>query len=100
MSWTFVFVLAGFAYACKVVGLVVVGDRALPPVVDRCLALIPAALVAAIVVRDVFSVGTHYSVDGPRVAGVGVAVLLSWRRAPLIVVIVAGAATAALVRAL
>jgi branched-subunit amino acid transport protein len=100
MSWTFVFVLAGTAYAFKVLGLVVIGDRALPPALDRCLALIPAALVAAIVVRDVFSVGTHYSIDRPRLAGVGVAVLLAWRRAPLIAVIVAGAATAALIRAL
>jgi hypothetical protein len=31
---------------------------------------------------------------------VGIAVLLAWRRAPLIVVIVAGAATAAILRAL
>jgi branched-subunit amino acid transport protein len=100
MSWMFVFVLAATAYACKVLGLVVIGDRTLPPVLDRCLALIPAALVAAIVVRDVFSVGTHYAVDRPRLAGVGVAVALSWRRAPLIVVIIAGAATAALLRTL
>jgi branched-subunit amino acid transport protein len=100
MSWTFVFVLAGTAYAFKVLGLVVIGDRALPAALDRCLALIPAALVAAIVVRDVFSVGTQYSVDRPRLAGVGVAMVLAWRRAPLIAVIVAGATTAALIRAL
>jgi branched-subunit amino acid transport protein len=100
MSWTFVFVLAGTAYAFKVLGLVVIGDRALPAALDRCLALIPAALVAAIVVRDVFSVGTQYSVDRPRLAGVGVAIVLAWRRAPLIAVIVAGATTAALIRAL
>ena len=49
MSWAFVLTLSATAYAFKVLGLVVVGDRRLPAVVDRCLALIPAALVAAIV---------------------------------------------------
>ncbi len=100
MSWTFVFVLGATAYAFKVLGLVVIGDRALPPVLDRCLALIPAALVAAIIARDALSSGTNLGVDGARIAGVGVAVLLAWRRAPLIVVIIAGATVAALVRAL
>ena len=100
MSWTFVLVLAGTAYAFKVLGLVIIGDRTLPPVLDRCLALIPAALVAAIVVRDVFSTGHHYTLDRAQAAGVGVAVVLAWRRAPLIAVIIAGAAVAAVVRAL
>ena len=45
MSWAFVLTLSATAYAFKVLGLVVVGDRRLPAVVDRCLALIPAALV-------------------------------------------------------
>lgn len=100
MSWTFVVVLGATAYAFKVLGLVVIGDRTLPPVLDRCLALIPAALVAAIIARDALSSGTRLGVDGARIAGVGVAVFLAWRRAPLIVVIIAGATVAALVRAL
>ena len=53
------FVLAGTAYGFKVLGLVVVGDRVLPPVLDRCLALIPPALIAAIVVNDTFTVAQH-----------------------------------------
>ena len=44
MSWAFVFVLAGTAYFFKVLGLVIIGDRELPPMLSRCLALIPAAL--------------------------------------------------------
>lgn len=100
MSWTFVFALGATAYAFKVLGMVVIGDRALPPVLLRCLALIPPALVAAIVVGDVFSAGAHYAVDRARLAGVGVAVVLAWRRAPLIAVIIAGAAAAALLRAI
>jgi len=99
VSWTFVIVLAATAYAFKVLGLVVIGDRRLPPVLDRCLALIPAALIAAIVVKDTFSVGQHLQIDA-RAAGVGAAVIAAWRRAPLIVVIIIGAAATAGVRAL
>lgn len=97
MTWTLVLVLAAVAYAFKVTGLVVLGGRQLPAVVDRCLALIPAALVAALIVKDTFASGQELVVDA-RVAGVGVAAVLAWRRAPLIVIIVSGAAVTALVR--
>lgn len=99
MSWGLVLALAGGAYAFKVLGFIVFGGRTLPPVVERCLALIPVALIAALVVKDTFSVGQHLQVDA-RAAGVGCAVLAAWRRAPLIVVIVVGAAVTAAVRAL
>ena len=98
MSWTFVFVLAATAYAFKVLGLVLVGDREVPPVLDRCLALIPAALIAALVMKDTFSVGQHLQLDA-RAAGVAAAVIAAWRKASLIVVIVVGAAVTAAVRA-
>jgi branched-subunit amino acid transport protein len=98
LSWTFVFVLAATAYAFKVLGLVIIGDRALPPVLDRCLGLIPAALISAIIVKDTFSVGQHLQLDA-RAAGVGVAVIAAWRKLPLIAVIVIGAGVTALVRA-
>lgn len=99
MSWGFVFLLAATAYGFKVLGLVLVGDRTLPPLLDRCLALIPAALIAAIVVKDTFSVGQHLQLDA-RAAGVGAAVIAAWRKAPLILVIVIGAVVTATLRAL
>jgi branched-subunit amino acid transport protein len=98
MSWTLVLVLAAGAYVFKVLGLVIIGDRRLPPALERCLALIPAALIAALVVKDTFSVGQHVQLD-PRAAGVGAAVIAAWRKAPLIVVIVTGAAVTAAIRA-
>jgi branched-subunit amino acid transport protein len=98
MSWTLVFVLAAGAFGFKVLGLVVIGDRTLPPMLERCLALIPAALIAALVVKDTFSIGQHLQVDA-RAAGVGAAVIAAWRKAPLILVIVIGAAVTAAVRA-
>ncbi|HEY9556972.1 MAG TPA: AzlD domain-containing protein [Acidimicrobiales bacterium] len=99
MSWTFVALLAAGAYAFKVLGLVVLGGRRLPPPLERCLALIPAALLAALVVKDTFSVGQHLQVDA-RAAGIAAAVIAAWRNAPLIVVIVLGAGVTAAVRAI
>ena len=75
-----------------------VGARTLPPVVERCLALIPAALLSALIVKDTFSVGQELVLDA-RAAGVAVAVVAAWRRVPIPVVIVLGAATTAVVRA-
>jgi len=98
VTWAFVFALAATAYAFKVLGLVVVGDRRLPSVLDRCLGLIPAAMVAAIVVKDTFSVGQSLVLDA-RAAGVGAAAIAAWRKAPLILVIVIGAGVTAAVRA-
>lgn len=98
MSWAFVFALAATAYGFKVLGLVLVGDRKLPAMLDRCLALIPAALIAALVMKDTFSIGQHLQVDA-RAAGVGAAVIAAWRKAPLILVIVIGAAVTAAIRA-
>lgn len=98
MTWTFVFALAATAYGFKVLGLVLVGDRQLPPALDRCLALIPAALIAAIVVKDTFSIGQHLQLDA-RVAGVAAAGVAAWRKAPLIAIIVIGAAVTAALRA-
>lgn len=99
MTWTLVLSLAAGAYAFKVLGLVVVGDRALPAALERCLALIPAALISAIVAKDTLSVGQHLQIDA-RLAGVSVAIVAAWRKMPVIVVIVAGAATTAVIRQL
>jgi branched-subunit amino acid transport protein len=99
MTWGLVLVLSAGAYAFKALGLVALGGRRLPAVAERCLALIPAALIAALVVKDTFSVGQHLQIDA-RAAGVGAAVLAAWCRAPMIVVIVIGAAVTAAVRAI
>ena len=98
MTWTLVLVLAAGAYLFKVLGLVVVGDRALPPVLERCLGLIPAALIAALIFKDTFSIGQHLQIDA-RAAGVGAAAIAVWRKAPFILVIVIGAGVTAAIRA-
>ena len=97
MTWTLVILLAAGAYAFKFTGLVLLGGRSLPAVFERCLALIPAAVVTALVVKDTFTQGQHLVLDA-RAAGIAVAVVAAWRKAPLIVVIVLAAVVTALVR--
>ena len=97
MTWTLIILLTIGAYAFKVTGLVILGGRTLPPIFERCLALIPAAVVTALVMKDTFTQGQELVIDA-RALGSAVAVIAAWRKAPLIVVIVLGAAVTALVR--
>jgi len=99
MSWALVIWLSIGAYAFKMIGFVVVGSRKLPDVLSRCLILIPAALLAALVFNSSFTSGQSYALD-ERAIGLGVAIIAAWRRLPLIVVVILGAATTALLRAL
>ena len=99
MSWVLVIALAVGAYGFKVTGLVVLGGRTLPTVLERCLALIPAAVITALVVKDTLTLGQDVVIDA-RAAGIVAAVVAAWRKAPLIVVIVLGAVVTALVRKL
>lgn len=97
MSWWFVVALGAGAYALKVLGFVVLGGRTVPAMVGRCLALIPAAMIAALVVLNTFADGQHLQVDA-RAAGVGAAAVAAWRKAPLTIVIVVGAGVTAVLR--
>jgi len=99
VSWALVIALAGGAYGFKVTGLVVLGGRTLPTVLERCLALIPAAVITALVVKDTLTLGQDVVIDA-RAAGIAAAAIAAWRKAPLIVVIVLGAVVTALVRKL
>ena len=80
-------------------GFVIVGSRKLPDVLSRCLMLIPAALLAALVFNSSFTSGQSYALD-ERAIGLGVAIIAAWRKLPLIVVVILGAATTAFLRAL
>ena len=97
MTWMLIILLTLGAYAFKVTGLVFLGGRSLPPMFERCLALIPAAVVTALVMKDTFTNGQDLVLDA-RALGIAVAGIAAWRKAPLIVVIVLGAAVTALVR--
>jgi len=99
MTWTLVLALAAGSYVFKVLGLVIIGNRALPPMLDRCLTLIPAALIAALVAKDTFSLGQDLGLDA-RAVGVLGAVIAAWRKLPMLAVIGVAAALTATVRLL
>jgi branched-subunit amino acid transport protein len=97
VTWTLVLLLGASAYALKTLGAVVIGDRAVPLALQRCLLLIPAALLAALITKDTFTSGQEIVVDA-RLVGLAVAAVLSWRRAPFALTVFAGVGATALLR--
>jgi 4-azaleucine resistance transporter AzlC len=97
MSWTALLALAAGAYVLKAVGPVVVGNRQLPTDVTQALELLSVPLVAALVAVQTLDGGGKLVLDA-RVPALAVAAVLVWRKAPFPVVLLAAAATAALLR--
>jgi branched-subunit amino acid transport protein len=81
----------------KAVGPVGVAGRRLPQRVDELLEMVAPAILAALVVTETFASGRSLVLDA-RVAGVAAGIVAIALRAPLWVVVVAGAAATALVR--
>ena len=69
------------------------------PTLTRAAGLIPAAVVMAVIVQLTIGRGSSLVID-ERFAGMVVAAVLVWRRAPFIVVVVAAAIVTASLRAL
>lgn len=84
-------------FALKSAGPLVLGDRALPARVQQVIDLLPAALLAALAIVSTVGDGREIVIDA-RLAGLIVAGLALWRRAPFVVVIVLASTATALVR--
>ncbi|MGY6500899.1 MAG: AzlD domain-containing protein [Acidimicrobiales bacterium] len=98
MSWWLIGVLAAGAYGFKAVGLLAFDARPPSPRIVAGLALLPPALLGALIVVQTVAVDTSIQLDA-RVVGVAAGGLVAWRRAPFLVVLVVAAAVTALVRA-
>jgi uncharacterized membrane protein len=96
--WVAVLAASAIAYAFKLAGYTVPPAWLEHPRTARVTGMLPAALLASLVVLQTFSTGPHLVLDA-RVAGLGVAVLALLLRAPFIVVVILAALTAALLRA-
>lgn len=96
--WPAILVASAGAFLTKLAGHLLPEALLERPVVRRAIALLPIALLSALLV-----VQTLWGPDGlaldARLAGVGVAVLALLARAPFLVVVLSAAATAALLRA-
>jgi uncharacterized membrane protein len=99
MIWAGVLVASVGCYALKLAGLSLPQRWLQDPRVQRTVPLIPIALLAALVATQTFSTGRHLVLD-VRAAALVVAVIAVILRAPFLVVVAAGAATAALLRLL
>jgi hypothetical protein len=69
------------------------------PILARAASLIPAAVVAAVIVQLTIAQGRDLVIDA-RLAGVAVAGVLVWRKAPFLVVVLAAAITTAALRSI
>jgi branched chain amino acid efflux pump len=99
VSWAALIALGGAAYALKALGPVLVGEREIRPAVAMVLGLLSIPLLGALILVQTLDGGERLVLDA-RVPALGVAALLVWRRAPFLVVVLAAAGTAALLRAL
>ena len=98
MSWTAILLLAAASYALKALGAVLIGDREIQAPVRAVLDLAPVPLLAALILGQTVSTAGAFVIDA-RLPALGVAAVLTWRRAPFLVIVLAAAATAALLRA-
>jgi branched-subunit amino acid transport protein len=98
-AWVAVLVVGAATIAIKAAGPVLAGERALPVGASRVLGLLAPALLAALVATQAFASDESLVLD-ERGAGLAVAAVAVLLRAPLLVVVVLAAATAAGLRAL
>ena len=99
MLWAGLLIASAGCYALKLAGLSLPQAWLQDPRIQRTVPLLPVALLAALIATQTFSAG-HRLVLDVRAAALGVAAIAVLLRAPFLVVVSAGAATAALLRLL
>src|SRR3954453_139714 len=97
--WVAVVGACASCFALKLAGYLAPHAWLERPRVVRIAGLVTVALLAALVAVQTLADGRPPQVDA-RVPALGVAAVLLWRRAPFVVVVVAAAITAAVLRAL
>ena len=89
--------LAVGTYTMRLAGVVLRDRLELSDALQRVLPMAAAALLAALALTAALMEGAAFA-GVARPAGVAVGALLAWRRAPFVVVVLAAAGTAALLR--
>ena len=100
MLWVLVIATVVGCYLLKLVGYLVPARVLDHGPTRRAVELLPVALLAALVVVEAIANGRHYEFDGPRLAGLAVGAVAVWRKAPFLVIVLAAAVTAAVLRLL
>lgn len=99
MPWSAVLITAAGCYLLKLAGMAAPRRLLERPLLRRFAAVVPVALLAALIAVQAFTEGREMVVDLPRSAGLGAAVLALVLRAPFLVVLAAAAVTTAGLRA-
>lgn len=97
--WLAIAAMTAISLVMKAVGPVILGGRQLPRGAERIIALLPAALLTALVTVQTFASDRDLVLD-ERAAGVAVAVVAAALRASVLVVLLLAGATTAGLRAL
>jgi branched-subunit amino acid transport protein len=97
MTWIVIAVVGAMTVLFKASGPVLLGPRELPPRIASVVDVLAPAMLAALVVTQTVG-GDRELVLDERLLGVAAGGIAVWLRAPLVVVMVVAAATAALVR--
>ena len=97
--WLVVALSGAATVLLKATGPVLLGGRELPPKVVGVVGLLAPAVLAALVITQVFADDRDLVVDS-RLVGLGAGAVAVVARAPLIVVVVVAAASTAIVRAI
>jgi uncharacterized membrane protein len=97
--WAIVAAIGIGTMVIKAAGPVLLGERPLAPRVRSVVALLAPALLAALVATATFGSGQELRLDA-RIIGVGVAAVALVLRAPVLLVVILAAASAATARLL
>jgi branched-subunit amino acid transport protein len=97
VTWLVIAIVGAVTILFKASGPVLLGDRELPPRVAALVEVLAPAMLAALVVTQTVG-GDRELVFDERLAGVVAGAIAVRLRAPLIVVMVVAATTAALIR--
>ncbi len=98
MSWTAILLLGALAYGLKAAGLLVLDHVRVPRTFTEVTALLPPALLAALVVVQTFADGTSLVLDA-RAAGLLAGIVAVALRAPFLIVVLSAAGVTAAIRA-
>jgi len=98
-AWAALLAASAACYAIKLAGVSLPQRFLQDARIQRTIPLLPVALLAALIATQTFSTGHRLVLDA-RAAALAVAAIAVVLRAPFLVVVAAGAATAALLRLL
>jgi len=97
--WVLIVLVAALTAAIKAAGPMALGGRELPAWFSRIVTVMPAAVLAALVVTVALANGRTLSV-GPETVGVAAAGLIAWRGGSVIMCVLVAAVVTAGLRAL